>query len=246
MNSIRKSITSFPTNQNITRSCGVISQSRSLVYLHKGQRVRGLLRDEAEFLVSPKGKKYEASEENLTNLKAYLGQEYKLPDELLLQILTHKSFAHGLKPFNEKLAIFGSHYLKYKTSLHSINDTTNTSTSTINDEQTPKQSTINGLEFSKLGTEVSRLLNSKTVLADYIRSQNLGGEVFWKKRDPLIKDPDRSGENSVFSKTLEALLGALLLHHGTPKTNQFVDGVLLDKSNPASLIGIANTKRSKQ
>lgn len=234
MNSIRKLITtSTPSlfkSSISSSSSGIINPSRSVVYLHKGPRVRGLLRDESEYLLSPKGKKYGEEEENLSNLKKFLGDEYKLPNNLILQVLTHKSFAHGFKPFNEKLAIFGSHYLKYKTSLFSINGNGDLSS----------QYAVNGLELGQLGSKPARDLISKHVLAQFIRFSNIGDSIFWKKRDPLITNSEVSGEDSVFARTLEALIGALLLQHGKAKTEKFVDEILLNESRDGSLVQIVN------
>jgi len=234
MNSIRKLITTpsiISTSFSITRSAGIINTTRSIGYLHKGPRVRGLLRDEADYLVSPKGLTYGENEENLSSLKSFLGEEYKLPNNIALQILTHKSFSHGLKPFNEKLAIFGSHFLKFKTSVYQITSENNLSS----------EKSINGLELEQLGTLDSRNLISKFVLAEFIRQQNIGDSIFWKKRNPLITNSKVSGEDSVYARSLEAIVGAIILQHGKSKAEKFVDEILLNKSNEKSLVKIAES-----
>lgn len=230
MNSIRKLITSQSIIKNLQPSSGIINSSCSLTYLHKGPRVRGLLRDEADYLVSPKGATYGESEENLSNLKKFLGEEYKLPNNIILQVLTHKSFAHGLKPFNEKLAIFGSHFLKYKASLYAIK---------TEDDLSSKYA-VNGFQIEQLGTPKSKELISTRVAAEFIRSvAKIGDSIFWKKRDPLITNPKVSGEESVFARSLEALVGAILLQHGKSKAEKFIDEILLNKSKEDSLVQIA-------
>ncbi len=82
------------------------SQIRSLVYL-KPKKSNGIKRPEAEYLVSSQGNQHGTSPSNLESVKMFLGDKYKISDELVLQAITHKSFAHGLKPYNEKLAIMG-------------------------------------------------------------------------------------------------------------------------------------------
>lgn len=180
--------------------------TRMLGYLHRGARVRGLVREEADYLVSPKGNAYELSDKTIGPLKQFLGEKYSLPDELLLQIQTHKSFAHGFRPFNEKIALYGCHFLKYKTTLHTIE--------------------TEGLD--KLGSAPAKNLISTPVLAQFVRSHGLGDAIFWKKRDPLQTDPKVSGENAVFARTCEAIVGGLLLHRGKTVAEQFVDEVMLE------------------
>lgn len=202
--------------RNVMRPFG----QRSIGYLHKGSRVRGLVRDESEYLKNPKGLKYELNESNVKSLKEFLGEEYKLPNELILQILTHKSFAHGLKPFNEKLSVYGLHFLKYKTTLFTIGESN---------------------EVEKLGTEASKSLNSTLVLAEFLRSQksNIIDSIFWKKRDPLLTNPKQNGENSIYATTTNAIVGGILLHYGKLKANKFVDEVLLKENDENSLVGIS-------
>lgn len=182
---------------------------RAMGYLHKGSRVRGLVRDESDYLVSPKGVAYGASEESLSPLKKLLGQEYQLQDDVSLQVLTHKSFAHGKKPFNEKLAVLGSHFLKYKASIFTIN--------------------TQGLD--KMGTQKSKELISEKSLARFLEGTGIGESIYWKKRDPLQTDAKQSGQMSVYARTGEAIVGALLLTHGKTKATKFVDEVLLSGDN---------------
>lgn len=182
---------------------------RSVGYLHKGARVRGLMRDESHYLVNPKGLAYGANDQSLSTLKTLLGSEYALPDEVSLQVITHKSFAHGKKPFNEKLAVLGSHFLKYKATLFTIN--------------------TQGLD--RIGSHASKELISDGSMAYFLQSTGVGESIYWKKRDPLQTDPKRSGEVSVYARTGEAILGAILLTHGKEKATKFVDEVLLGGNN---------------
>jgi large subunit ribosomal protein L15 len=184
-------------------------QYRAIGYLHRGSRVRGLIREESDYLVSPKGKPYGISDESLSQLKQLLGAEYTLPDNISLQILTHKSFAHGRKPFNEKLAVLGSHFLKYKSAIF----------------------TMNTQGLNHIGTQASKNLISNQTLAQFAVNHDLGDYIFWKKRDITVKDPQKSGQWSVYARTSEAIIGAVLLQHGKEKASKFVDEVLLNGEN---------------
>ncbi|CCH40886.1 54S ribosomal protein L15, mitochondrial [Wickerhamomyces ciferrii] len=231
MNSIRKLITTqVPLAQRALRpSSSIISQSRSVVYLHKGPRVRGLVRDEEDYMYSPSGKKYGLNQENLQSLKEFLGKEYELPDELSLQILTHKSFAHGIKPFNEKLSILGSHFLKNRASLYTIHK----------QESKDVDADINGLSISQLGSLTSRNITSSEILYAFIKKNNLTDVIFWKKRDALLTDPSKSGEIKVSDGVVKAIIGAILSHHGKVKAEKFIDDVLLNSSNEKSLVNLS-------
>ena len=196
--------------------------SRGVGYLHRGSRVRGLVRDESDYLVSPKGIPYGASEESLSPLKRLLGDQYALPDEVSLQVLTHKSFAHGKKPFNEKLAVLGSHFLKYKSSIYTIN--------------------TDGL--SHIGTQGAKQIISERVLARFVENAGVGESIYWKKRDPLQTDAKKSGQHAVYARTAEAIVGAILLNHGKDTASRFVYDVLLNGED--GLVKAASQIRSSQ
>ncbi|KAH3675723.1 hypothetical protein WICMUC_002515 [Wickerhamomyces mucosus] len=196
-----------------------ITSYRNIGYLHRGERIRGLIRDESEYLLNPNGLKYNL--ESILPLKQYLStlleNKSQINDELLLQISTHKSFAHGSKPFNEKLAIYGGHFLKYKTSLFAIQ--------------------TGGID--SLGSKTSKDLISRKVLAEFIRKNELNQGIYWKKRDQLLTDSSINGEDSVFATVLEALIGGLLLNKGKLITEKFINERLLNETDPNSLINIA-------
>lgn len=196
------------------------SLTRSVGYLHaQPTRVRGLVRDPATFLQSPCGKPYDI--QTVTPLKTFLGSEYAIEDNVLLQVLTHKSFAHGSKPFNEKLAVSGSHFLKYKSAIHSVN-------------------TEKGL--SALGSAESRKVLSNNVLSGYVKQHGFADVMFWKKRDALITDEIKSGEVAVRAGVLEALIGALLLTRGKDVAEKFVSEKLLSENVKGSLVDISRAQ----
>nr|CAI6462004.1 ASB_HP1_G0027160.mRNA.1.CDS.1 [Saccharomyces cerevisiae] len=94
-----------------------------------------------------------------------------LPEDVVLQCLTHKSFAHGSKPYNEKLNLLGSQFLKYQASIHSLRQNNVLSPVARGKVQRP----LNNLNFTNLGTQLSKFLISKDAIAEFIKEKHLGG-----------------------------------------------------------------------
>ncbi|QLG73483.1 hypothetical protein HG535_0E05670 [Zygotorulaspora mrakii] len=213
---------------------------RTITYLVPGSRVRGLKREPSSYLKSPKGLSYQeikVSEyhDRVRKSLQFDENEIDLPNEILLQCLTHKSFAHGSKPYNEKLGLLGSHFLKYQASIHSIKQPQLLSLVAPN----KLQQAVNGLNFANLGTQVSKFLISKPAMAAFVKAKNIDSLVFWKMKDPL-KDSHHNGETTIFSSVLNALVGAILLTNGPEKANRFVSNCLLGVDKDISLVKIAN------
>lgn len=174
--------------------------SRTLVYT-RGENVvvRGLRKDPESYLTNPAGLKYPPSEGSLEPVRRFLGEEFNLKEPLLLQAVTHKSFAHGKKPYNEKLAIMGNHLLRLETSRAVV------------DESFDVHS--NALELP-----ASSFITSK--VCQLAAFQNA---IFWKPASET-----RSGERTVYSKTINALIGAVMVEHGLPKAQEFIKQRLLN------------------
>lgn len=216
--------------------------ARLITYLHSGTRVRGLKRDPESFLKNPKGLSYNSL--NQEEYHAKVVQVLKLdecdihlPNDVILQCLTHKSFAHGSKPYNEKLSLLGSQFLKYQASIHSLKQPKLLSPVAHDKVQQP----INGLNFTNLGTQLAKLLISKPVAANFIKEKNLDSLVFWKMKDPL-KDSYHNGETAIYSTVLNAFVGGILATNGPLKATSFVQHVLLNDDAEVSLVRIASEK----
>ncbi|QLQ79723.1 hypothetical protein HG537_0C03710 [Torulaspora globosa] len=214
--------------------------ARFITYLHSGSRVRGLKRDPESYLKNPRGLAY--NELNQTEIHDQIVQSLKLkecdielPKEVILQCLTHKSFAHGSKPYNEKLCLLGTQFLKYQAAIHSLRQPQLLSPVA----QGKIQQSINGLNFTNLGTQLSKLLISKPVAARFVKQRKLDALIFWKMKDPL-KDSHHNGETTIYSTVLNAFVGAVLATNGPDKARQFVSKVLLDGESESSLVHIAN------
>lgn len=203
---------------------------RSIAY-QTGSRVRGMLRNPSDYLLSSSGRVYDEKNTSslVHNLRLYLEKNSisGVPDRVLLQVLTHKSFAHGKKPYNEKLAVVGTHLLRQACALHYLKSS----------EGAPAP--VEGLDFDSLRTAEPKYLLYKSVLADFARSAIPGIEkdIFWRNRNILITDPHHSGENLVLTDVVSALVGAVDLFKGQQKALDFVENTYL--SGEESLVHFA-------
>lgn len=225
----------------IPQICHPSRQSvRLFAYLHSGSRVRGLKRDPASYLKSPKGLSYTELkpadyQDKVKDILQFDKYGIDLPNGIILQCLTHKSFAHGSKPYNEKLGLLGSQFLKYQASIHSLKQ--HTLLSPIAEGKL--QQNINGLNFTNLGTQLAKLLISKPATASFIKAKNLDSLIFWKMKDPL-KDTYHNGETTIYSSVLNAIVGGILMINGPEKTVKFIHDFLLNTERDVSLVKIAN------
>lgn len=197
-------------------------------YMHAGARVRGLRRDPVSYLKNPAGLVYtDVGGDYHASVRERMGfQEHgiELSDAAILQCLTHKSFAHGSCPYNEKLNLLGSQYLKLQAAMHSVG---------------PENS------FGNLGSPVSKGLVSYQTAAEYVIAKNLEPLVFWKVSDPLNDGPIK-GKSKVMSTVLNSFIGAILLQQGEKKASQFIVEDLLNPSNTQSLLNITLRKLDQQ
>lgn len=207
------------------------SSVRLITYLHSGSRIRGLKRDPASYMTNPHGlvygslgSDYHSSIRSSLQLNKF---EINIPDNLLLQCLTHKSFAHGSVPYNEKLDILGSHFLKLRASCYSIKPTL--------PQEADSAALVNGFNFNLLGSLENKQLIDKKRVGQLIKNLNLQNLVFWKMRNPQ-KGAQYNGEYQVLSTVLHSIIGAMLIHNGPEKTARFVDQTLFNKESKISLL----------
>ncbi|AET41630.1 mitochondrial 54S ribosomal protein mL57 Ecym_8357 [Eremothecium cymbalariae DBVPG len=212
---------------------------RCVTYLHKGSRVRGLKRDPEESLKNPSGLHYEEvdpSKHQALVRKVFKLEEHglELPDDVILQCLTHKSFAQGSKPYNEKLALLGAHFLKLQASVHYLREPQ------LLSRVNPKniQENINGLNFTNLGTQAGKLVISKFVTSEFVRLKQIDNLIFWNKRDSLQSEKF-NGEHTVRTTVLNALIGGTLMFNGDEKAARFLEVELFDPTKESSLVSIS-------
>lgn len=212
------------------------SQSRRSIVYQAGSRVRGALRNPEDYLTSSSGRKYDLQQADslVGNLKSFLSKYNitNLPNDVLLQVLTHKSFAHGKKPYNEKLSVFGIHLLKEISSVYFISKYAPNAIAA-------STSVVEGLNFYVLGSDVSKFILHKNVISEFARANIPGIEkdIFWRTRNSLISDPVTSGENLVLFDTISALIGAINLINGKSVAAKFIEDALL--SGEVSLIKLS-------
>lgn len=145
---------------------------RSLVYVKSAtgsskSKTAGIKKNPEDYL-SVNGVLYPGTADTLKSTKEFLGSEYLLPDELILQVLTHKSFAHGLKPYNENLAIIGRHFLRLQTFIHATS------------QKSENPSALNGVNFDVSLSKIANLLSATPVTSQVCRSTGLDKNIFWK------------------------------------------------------------------
>lgn len=188
-------------------------------------RARGLKKDPQEYL-TVNGVLYPGTEETLRPAKELLGDRYQLNDDLILQSLTHKSFAHGKKPYNEKLAILGKELLRLEASFFAVSQ---------------QSSGSNGSRVGHANFDISpntlEVLCSVTAIAEVSKRAGIANSIFWKKRAEIAAE--KSGEITVQAKSIVALIGAILVTQGQAKACDFIRTKLL--SGPFSLVDIAQS-----
>lgn len=201
-----------------------VVQKRSLVFVRNGKTtVRGLKKDEALYMKNPHGIEYPGTPETLAPLKDLLGAEYALSEERMLQTLTHKSFAHGKKPYNERLAILGKQLLRMETGRAAAQSAA---------EAPQNTNSINGHNFD-VNERAIELLSSSPTLSQVCRLANLDKSIFWKPADA-----GNAGEATIYSTSMSAIVGAVLLEHGADKAIEFIRARLL--GGPLSVFDISN------
>ena len=184
-------------------------QQRSIVFV-RGQRVQGLIRDPSEVLSSD-GVKYGAESDNLTPLKNYLSSlnlstKIELSDELLLQIITHKSFAHGSKPYNAHISFLGEQILQLCATKHVIGQSKS---------------------LDAIGSLAHRIMWSDKLLAAFAESKNIDKVFFCKKALPGGNIDKLYKPKSIYSTITSSLIGAIASKYGKHAAEEFIEKELI-------------------
>ncbi|KAK6440762.1 hypothetical protein LTR95_003012 [Oleoguttula sp. CCFEE 5521] len=133
-----------------------------------------------------------------------------LDEEIKWQSLTHKSFDHARRPYNDKLAFLGKRILDLQTSLALLRSPPPSSSSDTLDPHIfthPALSTLNNLNPN---TKASTL--SPKRLAQLATGYGLKSVVRWKPRQTARMES--SGEDVVLATAVYAVVGALALQKG--------------------------------
>lgn len=178
------------------------------------------------------GVRYPGNEDTLASAKAFLGSEYEIPDSLILQALTHKSFAHGLKPYNENLAIIGRHFLRLQTISHAAS------------MPSENPAAINGTNFDVVLARICNLMSATPVTSRVGRLIGLDKSIFWRSPAAAAAENNDGSAPSiqpatdlVVARTVDAFVGAVLMNRGQYVAQKFVKERLLD--GPYSLVNVS-------
>lgn len=185
-------------------------QNRSIVFV-RGQRVQGLIRDPSEILSSD-GVSYGATKENLSALKNYveslsLSTKIELPDDLLLQIITHKSFAHGSKPYNANLSFLGEQILQLCSTKYVLTQSSGS--------------------IDAIGSLAHRLMWSDKLLAAFAEAKGIDSVFFCKKALPGGKTDKLYKPKGIYSTITSSLIGAIASKYGKTISEEFIQKELI-------------------
>lgn len=184
-----------------------------LIYLHKGPRVAGIRRDPELVLKTNGGLNY-GSKDALSPVKAFLLEKFAVPEDMVLQALTHKSFGNGITPFNEKLVVMGLKLMNLFLAKHVVN------------QETSNENAINGKNLDVLGTPIAKELGGKMALGLFAKWHKLNSNMFWKSHNHDLTFV-KSGEMKVSAHMMYALVGAVSYVHGKKAAEDFVREKLL-------------------
>lgn len=197
---------SFQQISQLKTSQFIKNQYRSIVFV-RGQRVQGLIRDPSEILSSDGISYGLENNDNILPLKNYisslsLSTKIELPEKLLLQIITHKSFAHGSKPYNAHLSFLGEQILQLCSTKHVINQSGN---------------------LNAIGSLAHRIMWSDKLLAAFAESKNIDKVFFCKKALPGGKIDKLYKPKAIYSTITSSLIGAIASTYGKTIAEEFIE-----------------------
>ncbi|KAL8755823.1 MAG: hypothetical protein Q9184_004681 [Pyrenodesmia sp. 2 TL-2023] len=136
-----------------------------------------------------------------------------LTEEVKWLAVTHKSFDHGRRGFNERLAYLGKRIVELQASLHMIAASASTPEPTVADRwgrEPFKHSALEGL--AGLTEERKKAVLAKKRMAQLAGKYGLTGVLRWKPR--TNEDLESSGVDIVLTQALYAIVGAVSLQKG--------------------------------
>ncbi|EGV65640.1 hypothetical protein CANTEDRAFT_112517 [Yamadazyma tenuis ATCC 10573] len=200
----------------VTRVTHIPSQASRNIYLHKGPRLSGLKKDPLEVFTTSDGHKYDNDvHQNVKYIQDFLSDKFHIGNELALQVITHKSFANGIKPYNEKLSAMGSKILNLHLAKLVI-------------EQPSKSSSVNELAINNknldvLGQPMSRELAGRLSLGVFAKLNKLNSVMFWNSYSTQGLNFEASGEMKVSAQMVYAMIGAVHFTHGKKVAEEFIN-----------------------
>ncbi|EPS39958.1 hypothetical protein H072_6279 [Dactylellina haptotyla CBS 200.50] len=165
------------------------------------------------------------------------GGDKALTDEVKWQCVTHKSFDHGLQPYNTKLTFYGRRIAYLHTTLSIIHkpatqSTSDTSFKTQSSEQAVTNDPSLSLNVIARGNPINRV--SSGSIAWQLNNTNMFGVaqacglvkcLRWKPRNPTnLTD---SGVQKVAEDTIMAIVGAVALQRGGDAARRLMEDRIL-------------------
>ncbi|KAK9468508.1 ribonuclease-III-like-domain-containing protein [Lipomyces arxii] len=154
---------------------------------------------------------------------------YHLPESMLLQAFTHKSFRHGMFPYNERMAVYGQNLYKYYTTLE------------IAGSNSSHPSAVGGRNVSILATaNAKKLTNGRTLVYSFLSKNECIDGIRWEPAQNISLEnakasPRSSGLYEVGAQTVFALIGLIALRHGSARAGEFIkDRILSSDQSIAS------------
>ncbi|CAI5756428.1 unnamed protein product [Candida verbasci] len=151
--------------------------------------------------INPQGLKHELTNDNIQMI-TNITSNYKIPNDIALQIITHKSLGGGLKPHNEKLSIYGKKVFK----LAIINRITKTTDSEPN--------------LNVLASDIYDKLTDEKVMELFTNQSQLNKVMFWNNKSNLTA----ATVNIFYS-----LIGVINLIHGKAKAESFINDTIFSQ-----------------
>lgn len=190
------------------------------IYLHKGPRINGLKRDPEQVFTNEQGQQYDNINENIKYIQEFLQDKYKITNELALQVITHKSFANGIKPYNEKLSAMGSKILNLHLGKLVI------------ESNTQNQLAIENKNLDILGQPIAKELTGRLSLGIFAKVNKLNSIMFWNSYNAQGLSFETSGELKVSAQMIYALIGAINYTYGKAATELFINEKIFPAIEP--------------
>ncbi|KAF2106626.1 ribonuclease-III-like-domain-containing protein [Lophiotrema nucula] len=181
----------------------------------------------------PKGPAFKVNEDPRRLDEAYVKMLGPNGDKLLSEevkwlAITHKSFDHGRRGFNDRLAFLGRRIVSLQTSLALLNSSTPSFLGTGAQQDGYGRAAFQHAALSGLAgltTEAKDDVLSRSRLAPIAERYGLDKVTRWKpKRADNLQG---SGQESVLSTSLYAIIGALALERGGEVANKVTQDKIL-------------------
>jgi len=157
------------------------------------------------------------------------GGSKMLPEELKWLAVTHKSFDHGRRGFNDRLALLGRSLLAMETTKHIVSKAplkgTRVTDEFSNDREPFEHSQLQSVD--NLIKEGPQDVAGKEKLYNLAQRVGMLNVLRWKPRLPEALES--SGVDVVMNGAILAIIGAITLQHGSVVASQVVKEKILAK-----------------